>query len=89
MEDKVLAGKPILERFRLVGKVELVTGAGQGDREGLRPWRLSEFTLQVNSGLPEQLLDLREQLGRRKWLSQEGELPCACRCVQAYVVGVP
>lgn len=30
MTDKVLAAKPILERFRLDGRVALVTGGGQG-----------------------------------------------------------
>lgn len=30
MADKVLAAKPILERFRLDGRVALVTGGGQG-----------------------------------------------------------
>src|SRR5512139_648614 len=30
MSDKVLEAKPILERFRLDGRVALVTGGGQG-----------------------------------------------------------
>ncbi len=30
MTDPVLSAKPILERFRLDGRVALITGAGQG-----------------------------------------------------------
>ena len=30
MSDKVLEAKPILDRFRLDGRVALVTGGGQG-----------------------------------------------------------